>query len=93
MRVLKKLLTLLTLLYMNNTVVSSWDYDYISETEYASTEWTVKKNRKQHSFKAILLIYSTVYNCEHCNRKKEDCNYTYCDDEVTPPSGWDIGGW
>lgn len=75
---------------------SSWDHYYGgswyggegSGNGYGSS----KPSKKEHKFSPILLVFSTVFNCEHCNRKKEDCKYNYCDDEDSPPT-FDTGGW
>jgi hypothetical protein len=75
---------------------SSWDSNYGNSSGYGNSyydsDWTTRKNKREHKFSPVLLIYTTVYNCEHCGRKKEDCKYTYCDDEDNPPT-WDIGDW
>jgi len=71
---------------------SDWDYDM----DYGlPSSWDGEykaSSKRKHEFSPVLLVFTTVYNCIHCKRKKEDCKYTYCEHEDNPPE-YDIGGW
>ena len=60
---------------------------------YYDSDIYTRKDKRKHQFTPVFLIMSTVYDCEHCKRKKEDCSYEYCEDEDSPPDTWDTGGW
>lgn len=59
---------------------------------YYDSDWTPRTNKRTHKFSPVLLIFSTVWNCSECGKKKEDCLTNYCEDEDNPPN-WDLGGW
>lgn len=67
--------------YSSNSY-GTWSYGY--DLDY-------NKPKRRHKFSPILLIFSTVYNCEHCGAKKEDCKTDYCDEYKEPE--YDTGGW
>jgi hypothetical protein len=77
---------------------SNWDvlsvYGYGYGSGYYYDDIDTRKDKRKHTFSPVLLINTTVYDCEHCKRKKEDCKSEYCEDEDSQPdTGWDIGGW
>ena len=58
--------------------MSDWDdgygfFDYAyPEYENEKKELTKKQNKCYHEYYPIQLIFSTVWNCKHCNAKKEE---------------------
>jgi hypothetical protein len=75
---------------------ANWRSDYGNSSGYGDSyydsDFYSRKDKRRHEFSPVLLVYTTVYDCKHCGRKKEDCSTDYCEDEGNPP-GWDIGGW
>ena len=48
-----------------------WDWDY--NKSYVDNDWDMDYTPKcKHKWKAVLLLTSTVYDCEHCGAKKEE---------------------
>lgn len=82
-------------MYSSDSITSGSYYGGSSGygNSYYDSDWTTRKTKREHKFSPILLVFTTVYNCEHCKRKKEDCKYTYCEDEDNPPELYDTGGW
>lgn len=64
---------------------SNWDvynaYGYGYGSGYYDDDWYTRKDKRQHEFSPVLLVNSTVYDCKHCGKKKEDCRTEYCEDE------------
>jgi DNA-directed RNA polymerase subunit RPC12/RpoP len=54
---------------MNDWTYNS-DWAYLEEETEKSIEY--KRQRCWHNFKPILLLISTVYDCEYCGIKKEN---------------------
>ncbi len=79
----------------NNTGItcSNWDDPYggggYGRTWSNEGYYSTPKAKRKHKFSPVLLVFSTVYNCEHCGAKQEDCKSEYCDsnDELN------IGDW
>lgn len=65
---------------------------YGGKHDYWIPDWDTGNRKRKHEFKAVLLINSTVYDCTHCKRKKEDCKSDYCEDEGKVDD-YDTGGW
>lgn len=80
--------TFYTDLYSN--VNSHWWYDSNSDSGYGDSNYDFIEPKRKHKFAPILLIYTTVYNCELCGAKKEDCSSDYCNQKK---SDFDIGDW
>lgn len=71
----------------------SWDSDYGNSAGYGKgyldNYYSPPKAKRKHQFSPVLLVFSTVYNCDHCGAKKEDCKTEYCDGK----DDLDIGDW
>lgn len=74
---------------------SHWSGSYGSGgyygTGYNDYDYGYSKPKRKHSFTPVLLIVTTVYDCEHCGAKKEDCTSDYCDEPETHYN--DQGDW
>lgn len=64
-----------------------WDM-YSTGRVYYDGDLYSGTTKRKHEFTPVLLIFNTVYNCKHCDMKKEDCISEYCDTEYP-----DIGSW
>ncbi len=69
-----------------------WDDNYGNSSSYGTSyydyDFDSRSTKRRHKFSPVLLIFSTVYNCEHCGAKKEDCLTDFCEDKQH-----DFGDW
>lgn len=79
-----------------NPHISSYDtigVNYGGRYDYWVPDYDPGPSKRKHEFSPILLINSTVYDCKHCKRKKEDCKTEYCEDENKPLEHDYLGDW
>ncbi len=66
---------------------------YGGRHDYWIPDYDPPEPKRKHEFSPVLLINSTVYDCKHCKRKKEDCKTDYCEEEGVPPNHQNLGDW
>lgn len=83
---------------MYSNINSHWTNYYPSSSSYRGDsyddDFATFSNKRKHSFTPILLVISTVYNCDHCGAKKEECTTDYCEEKkIDKNHNYDIGDW
>lgn len=72
---------------------NNWDDPFSGEYGYKQVNWhreyDSSPSKRPHKFSPVLLVFSTVYNCEHCGAKKEDCLTDYCETK----DDLNVGDW